>query len=105
MKINLEFYFATNPPPTDVLIEHLAYAITTDFKETQLSDIRTTPFDGPEVFDDRVQTEEYTGPRPAGPDIKIKYDEDQWPVGSPADAPRTPWPLIDRVVRGLRGNK
>lgn len=64
-----------NPVPPDVLIEHIAVALRdfhflgkvginmTSAATTETYENKAHPFDGPEVFDDSPQLEEYTGPR------------------------------------------
>lgn len=87
----LTFHFGGNPPPADVLIEHLAYAIASDFKETKLTDIkvRNHPFEGPEVFDDYPQLEAFDKPQVA-------------PMTTGTELPASPWPNIDRAIRAVR---
>lgn len=86
--ITLTFAFADGEPPADVLIEHLAYAIKSDFKETTLTDIRQHPFDGPEVFDDHVQHEEFGDPAHSDGGVAL-----------------SPWPHVDSVIRSLRKSR
>lgn len=76
----LAFEFGKNPPPADVLIEHVAFAVRNDFKETELVAVRNHPFEGPEVFDDVVTEETF----------KEVLDG------------LNPWPTIDEVVKSLR---
>lgn len=75
--ITLAFVFAKETPPVDVLIEHLAFHIRNDFQETELTTVRNHPFEGPEVFDDYIQTEEFV----------------------------SPWPHVDSAIRGLRDSR
>lgn len=84
--ITLTFDFGTGVPPVDVLIEHLAYTVRNDFKETTLDAVRNHPFEGPEVFDDEPQLEEFDG-------------------ATKADVFRelSPWPLVDKLIESLRG--
>lgn len=54
--------------PPDVLVEHIAVALkslnfTGKIDITMNSATKPHPFDGPEVFDDSPQLEEYTGPK------------------------------------------
>ena len=117
--ITLTFTFDDNPPPADVLVEHMGFTIRQDFKETKLADIkvRQHPFEGPEVFDDTPQREEYTGPRREEKLSVYDYGTPVFPGASnhsylgPAfeeekeEGPVSPWPLVDRVIRSLRNRK
>lgn len=87
------------PIPHDVLIEHLAIALR-DFNFTGKTDIKMAhPFDTPTnvKFDDDVQTEPYTGPKPG-----TAYEGVFFPTTTePAD----PYPLTTRVIDAIKGRK
>lgn len=119
-----------HPVPPDVLVEHIAVAIRA-FNFTGKVDISMTsattdqtfenkahPFDGPEVFDDTPQHEDYEGHRggfAAGGYTGSKYQ----PVGTvhkgefhfPKDtimggpAPADPYPLLTRVMEVVRARR
>ena len=101
-----------HPVPPDVLVEHLAVAIRA-FNFTGKVDISMTsattdqtfenkahPFDGPEVFDDTPQHEDYEGPRRVIHKGETVYDKASI-TGAPAD----PYPLVTRVVDAIRGRR
>lgn len=64
-----------NYVPPDVLVEHLAVAMQAlhftgkidIIVNSVYSETKAHPFDGPEVFDDSPQLEEYSGPKPEEP--------------------------------------
>lgn len=87
--ITLTFAFAKGTPPADVLIEHLAYHIRNDLQETELTTVRNHPFEGPEMFDDYIQTEEFVAPEHTDGGVKLD----------------SPWPHVDGAIRGLRNSR
>ena len=93
--IALTFTFGRGVPPTDVLVEHLAYTVRNDFKESELMAIRNHPFEGPEVFDDEPQLEEFESPVSAGERVLKKQP----------DGVESPWPTVDEVIKSLRGEE
>ena len=84
-RIVLDFDFGKGVPPVDVLIEHLAYTVRNDFKETELVAVRNHPFEGPEVFDDEPLVEAECA-------VKAEVFREL-----------SPWPTVDEVIKSLRG--
>lgn len=97
-----------HPIPPDVLIEHMAVALR-DFKETPGLEISMHPFDDKTnvLFDDKVQTEEYSGPNaePTAGELLIAYVAAEKAQADKLDgAPADPFPLVTRVLDKLKGH-
>lgn len=112
-----------HPIPHDVLVEHIAVCLNSlnftgkvniTMNSATSTRPRQHPFDGPEVFDDDVQLEPYTGPRETvltKKQIQDKAFNDGMDAlqafarvasKSVSDMPEDPYPNVTRAISSLK---
>lgn len=91
--------WGTPAAPESVVEDLITWTLDNHFRESvvKVDSVRNHPFEGPEVFDDSVKLEDYTGYRADEP---VFADE----AGTELGKLNSPWPLIDEAIRDLRNN-